>query len=162
MNPCVCGWLGDPSDQCRCTPPIIDRYRARVSGPLLDRIDLHVEVPRVAVASLGEEGTDGEPSATIRARVLAARARQRTRLARLGVAVNAHVPGREVRRVCRIDARGRRLLEAASERLGLSARAYTRILRVAQTIADLAGEELTTSHLAEAIQYRSLDRRPGS
>jgi magnesium chelatase family protein len=161
MNPCSCGWLGDASDQCRCTPPVIDRYRARVSGPLLDRIDLHVEVPRVAVASLAEDAPGGEPSAVIRVRVVAARARQRTRLARLGVAVNAHVPGREVRRLCRIDTRGRRLLEAASERLGLSARAYTRILRVSRTIADLAGEdEITTSHLAEAIQYRSLDRRP--
>ena len=163
MNPCVCGWLGDASDQCRCTPPVIDRYRARVSGPLLDRIDLHVEVPRVAVASLAEDGPGGESSATIRARVVAARARQQSRLARIGVVVNAHVPGREVRRLCRIDARGRRLLEAASERLGLSARAYTRILRVARTIADLAGEdEITTSHLAEAIQYRSLDRRSGA
>src|SRR5438094_2954060 len=161
MNPCVCGWLGDASDRCRCTPPMLDRYRARVSGPLLDRIDLHVEVPRVAVASLAEDSPGGEPSATIRARVVAARARQQTRLARLGAAVNAHVPGREVRRLCRIDARGRRLLEAASDRLGLSARAYTRILRVARTIADLAGEdEITISHLAEAIQYRSLDRRP--
>jgi len=159
----VCGWLGDPSDQCRCTPPVIDRYRARVSGPLLDRIDLHVEVPRVAVASLADDTPAGEPSTIIRARVVAARARQQERLARLGVAVNAHVPGREVRRLCRIDTRGRRLLEAASERLGLSARAYTRILRVARTIADLAGEEeITTSHLAEAIQYRSLDRRPGA
>jgi len=163
MNPCVCGWLGDPSDRCRCTPPVIDRYRARVSGPLLDRIDLHVEVPRVAVASLAEDAPGGETSATIRARVVAARARQHARLARLGVAVNAYVPGREVRRVCRIDARGRRLLEAASERLGLSARAYTRVLRVARTIADIAGEdEISTSHLAEAIQYRSLDRRHGA
>ena len=99
-------------------------------------------------------------SAAIRARVVGARVRQQTRLARLGVTVNAHLPGREVRRACRIDARGRRLLEAASERLGLSARAYTRILRVSRTIADLAGEdEITTAHLAEAIQYRSLDRR---
>jgi magnesium chelatase family protein len=139
---------------------VIERYRARVSGPLLDRIDLHVEVPRIAVASLADDTVGGEPSAAIRARVLAARARQQIRLARLGVTVNAHLPGREVRRECRIDVRGRRLLEAASERLGLSARAYTRILRVARTIADLASEEeITTSHLAEAIQYRSLDRR---
>jgi magnesium chelatase family protein len=160
MNPCVCGWLGDPSDQCRCTPPVVDRYRARVSGPLLDRIDLHVEVPRVAVAALTDDVAGGETSDTIRARVLAARARQQARLARLAVATNAEIPGRHVRRVCRIDVRGRRLLEAASDRLGLSARAYTRILRVARTIADLAGEDqITTSHLAEAIQYRSLDRR---
>src|SRR5262249_27333503 len=152
MNPCVCGWLGDPSDQCRCTPPLVDRYRARVSGPLLDRIDLHVEMPRVAVASLADDAPSGEPSAAVRARAVAARMRQEARLARLGVPMNAHMPGREVRRLCRIDARGRRLLEAASERLGLSARAYTRILRVARTIADLAGQdEITTSDLAEAI-----------
>jgi magnesium chelatase family protein len=131
-----------------------------VSGPLLDRIDLHVEVPRVPVQLLAAiDGESGEPSGTIRARVAAARARQRERLGpRIGT--NARVPGRDVRRLCRIDARGRKLLEAASERLGLSARAYTRVLRVARTIADLAGEaHITTSHLAEAIQYRSLDRR---
>jgi magnesium chelatase family protein len=163
MNPCVCGWLGDASDQCRCTPPVIDRYRARVSGPLLDRIDLHVEVPRVAVASLAEEVAGEELSAAVRARVVAARARQQARFAGRPFAINAHIPGREVRRWCRIDAKGRRLLEVASDRLGLSARAYTRILRVARTIADLTGEDdITTSHLAEAIQYRSLDRRAGA
>ena len=154
-----CGWLGDESDRCRCTPPLLDRYRARVSGPLLDRIDLHVEVPRVRVQELAADASGGEPSAAVRARVGAARVRQRARLGeRLGL--NARIPGREVRRLCRIDARGRKLLEAASERLGLSARAYTRILRVARTIADLAGDaDITSSHLAEAIQYRSLDRR---
>src|SRR5881628_3222497 len=93
MNPCVCGWLGDASDQCRCTPPMLDRYRARVSGPLLDRIDLHVEVPRVSVSSLAEDTTATESSAAIRVRVLAARARATIRLARLGIAVNAHIPG---------------------------------------------------------------------
>ena len=160
MNPCPCGWLGDPAGGCRCTPPMIDRYRARVSGPLLDRIDLHVEVPRVPVAMLSEETGDREGSAAVRARVEAARARQRARLGPRAIALNTHIPGREVRRLCQIGAPGRRLLEAASDRLGLSARAYTRILRVARTIADLAGErEITTSHLAEAIQYRSLDRR---
>jgi magnesium chelatase family protein len=138
---------------------MLERYRARVSGPLLDRIDLHVEVPRVAIATLGEDMAGEEPSAAVRRRVVAARELQRARFAGRPFAVNAHVPGREVRRWCRIDERGRRLLEAASDRLGLSARAYTRILRVARTIADLAGErEMTTSHLAEAIQYRSLDR----
>jgi magnesium chelatase family protein len=160
MNPCPCGWLGDDAGACRCTPPLIDRYRARVSGPLLDRIDLHVEVPRVPVAALAEDGVGDEPSAAVRARVEAAHVRQRRRLAPRAVPLNAHIPGREVRRLCRIGPAGRRLLEAASERLGLSARAYTRILRVARTIADLAGEdEISTSHLAEAIQYRSLDRR---
>src|SRR5881296_2622761 len=160
MNPCPCGYLGDDARSCRCTPPLVDRYRARVSGPLLDRIDLHVEVPRVPVAALADDAPSEEPSAAVRARVEAARARQRRRLGPRSIPLNAHIPGREVRRLCRIGPAGRRLLEAASERLGLSARAYTRILRVARTIADLAGEdEITTSHLAEAIQYRSLDRR---
>src|SRR5437867_3839693 len=152
--------LGGAAGGCRCTPPLIARYRARGSGPLLDRIDLHVEVPRVPVAALADDAPPEEPSAAVRARVEAARARQRARLGPRAIPQNAHIPGREVRRLCRIGPAGRRLLEAASERLGLSARAYTRILRVARTIADLAGEdEITTSHLAEAIQYRSLDRR---
>jgi len=156
MNPCPCGWLGDASNQCQCAPPQIARYRSRVSGPLLDRIDLHVEVPRVLLGVLADHDGRGEPSATVRTRVEAARGRQRAR----GPWLNAQLPPRELRRLCPLDSRGRQLLEVASERLGLSARAYTRIVRVARTIADLAGEErITTGHLAEAIQYRSLDRR---
>jgi magnesium chelatase family protein len=155
MNPCPCGWLGDDSGRCGCSPPALERYRTRVSGPLLDRIDLHVEMRRVPVSALADETGTAEPSAAIRARVEGARARQ---LSRRGC-VNARLGGREVRRVCRLGVPGRRLLEVASERLGLSARAYTRILRVARTIADLAGEtEVSTTHLGEAIQYRSLDR----
>src|SRR5207244_1766186 len=140
MNPCPCGYLGDDARSCRCTPPLIDRYRARVSGPLLDRIDLHAEVPRVPVAAAADDAPPEEPSAGVRARVEAARARQRRRL----IPLNAHIPGRDVRRLCRIGPAGRRLLEAASERLGLSARAYTRILRMVRTIADLAGEDEIT------------------
>lgn len=156
MNPCPCGMLGDPADTCRCSPPLLERYRARVSGPLLDRIDLHVEMPRVPVGALGGDPT-GESSAVVRARVSAARARQ---LARQGQP-NARLPARDLRRVCALRPEGRRLLETATARLGLSARAYGRILRVARTIADLAGAEaIGTGHLAEAIQYRSLDRSP--
>jgi magnesium chelatase family protein len=159
MNPCPCGYLGDPAEICHCTPPVLDRYRARVSGPLLDRIDLHVEVPRIPVGVLTDDGAAEEPSAAVRLRIDAARVRQRARLPGRAAACNAHIGGRETRRLCRIGVAGRRLLEAASERLGLSARAYTRILRVARTIADLADEaEITSAHLAEAVQYRSLDR----
>jgi magnesium chelatase family protein len=157
MNPCPCGHLGDGTDQCRCSPPILERYRIRVSGPLLDRIDLHVHVPRLAVAQLADDARLGEPSSAVRMRVVAARAAQR---ARTPGTLNARLKGRELRHHCRLDAKGQRLLEAATERLGLSARAYTRILRVARTIADLAGADaLHSGHLAEAIQYRSLDRR---
>ncbi|MFN8544680.1 MAG: GTP-binding protein EngB [Candidatus Binatia bacterium] len=118
-------------------------------------------MPRLPVGTLAGEAGE-EASAVVRTRVERARHRQRLRLAARGIAVNAHIPGRDVRRLCRIDAKGQRLLEAASERLGLSARAYTRILRVARTIADLAdAAEITTAHLAEAIQYRSLDRPLG-
>jgi magnesium chelatase family protein len=156
MNPCVCGWLGDATDQCRCTPPVIERYRARVSGPLLDRIDLHVHVPRLPVGELTHEPSGVEPSAAVRARVAGARERQRERS---GATLNAQLRGRDLRRHCRIDEKAQRLLEAASDRLGLSARAFTRILRVARTIADLAGEQaIHSGHVAEAIQYRSLDR----
>jgi magnesium chelatase family protein len=162
MNPCPCGYLGDDSERCQCSPSVLERYRARISGPLLDRIDLHVEMPRVPVTLLAAGGPEGDGSAAIRARVLAARRRQHARAEATGVVVNAHLPGRDLRRRVGVRREGIRLLEAASARLGLSARAYTGILRVARTIADLGGSaEVGSSHVAEAIQYRSLDRPIG-
>jgi magnesium chelatase family protein len=159
MNPCPCGYLGDPQHPCNCTPLLTQRYRTRLSGPLLDRIDLHVEVPRVRHADLADP-KDGEPSAAIRARVEIARQRQRERLQKFGLHANAQMQARHIRKFCAVDEAGQKLLEMVTDRLGLSARTYTRILKVARTIADLADcEAIRQEHLAEAIQYRSLDRR---
>jgi magnesium chelatase family protein len=156
MNPCPCGHAGDPSGACRCTPDAIARYMARLSGPLLDRIDLHVEVPRVPQAAL-RAATPGEDSATVRARVVAARHRQHARAGK----VNAWLGNREVEAHCRLSPEAGTLLERAIDRLGLSARAYHRVLKVARTIADLDGaDDIATPHLAEALGYRCLDRRP--
>jgi magnesium chelatase family protein len=155
MNPCPCGYFGDAGGRCRCTPQQVAHYRARLSGPLLDRIDLQLEVPPLPRASLLAPGAAGEASASVRERVQAARARA---LARQG-GNNARLGNREVERLCTLDAQGRALIEQAIARLGLSARAYHRVLRVARTIADLEGREaIDTSNLAEAVQYRSLDR----
>jgi len=156
MNPCPCGYHGHPSGRCRCTPDQVARYRSRISGPLLDRIDMHVEVPSVPLDVLHAEQDSGvEYSATVRERVAQARTRQ---LERAGVA-NCRLGNRDVDRHCRVDQAGRTLLEQAADKLGLSARAYHRILKVARTIADLAGSEaIATSHLSEAISYRRLDR----
>jgi len=155
MNPCPCGYAGDPSGRCACTPDAIRRYRARISGPLLDRIDLQVEVPRVPLAELGAEGVAGESSAIVRARVVVARDRQVGRAGKPNAALN----NREVQRDCALAASDRNLLERSLDRLGLSARAYHRILRVARTIADLAGaDRIGTVHLTEAIQYRRFAR----
>jgi magnesium chelatase family protein len=159
MNPCPCGYLADPQHDCTCTPIMVQRYRTRLSGPLLDRIDLHVEVPRVPHRDLTDP-RDGESSAAVRARVEAARQIQRERLGRYGIHANARMHSRHIRRFCTVDQEGQRLLEMVTDRLGLSARTYTRILKVARTIADLAAEEqIRQQHLAEAIQYRSLDRK---
>lgn len=162
MNPCPCGYLGDPLHACRCDPVAVERYRSRISGPLLDRIDIHLSVPAVPYGELAFGGA-AEPSAAIRARVEAARARQRERFRdEPGLHANAHMAAREVRRYCRIAPEVERLLRAAVERLGLSARAYHRVLKVARTIADLAGAEpLAAVHVSEAIQYRTLDRTRG-
>jgi magnesium chelatase family protein len=158
MNPCPCGHLGDKKRQCRCTPAQIQRYRNRISGPLLDRIDLHIEAPALSLTELRAVGT-GEPSAPIRERVQAARNRQRARFEGAKSAVNARMSHAEIRRHCQIDTGLGDLLQQAMERLSLSARAYDRILKVARTIADLAAaEKIESPHLLEAIQYRSLDR----
>jgi magnesium chelatase family protein len=158
MNPCPCGYLGDVRRSCHCGAEEIRRYRSRISGPLLDRIDLHVEVSAVPWKELAEERR-GEPSAAVRARVEAARARQRARFGERPLAFNAAMGAREVKRHCHPQPAALALLERALERLGLSARAYIRILKVARTIADLEGSPgMTTPHIAEAIQYRSLDR----
>ncbi|HMM56492.1 MAG TPA: YifB family Mg chelatase-like AAA ATPase [Rudaea sp.] len=151
MNPCPCGYAGDPSGRCVCTPEQVRRYRARVSGPLLDRIDLQIAVPRVALVELGETTPGGESSCVVRARVVAARDRQ---LQRAGKA-NAQLSNREVSRDCALTPSDRALLERALDKLGLSARAYHRVLRVARSIADLdSAERVATAHLTEAIQYR--------
>ncbi|HZI63874.1 MAG TPA: YifB family Mg chelatase-like AAA ATPase [Thermoanaerobaculia bacterium] len=163
MNPCPCGHLGDPRRECRCPPGLVERYRARVSGPLLDRIDLHVEVPAVTLGEL--RGRSGEGTGAVAARVAAARAVQAARLhdpRGLALPCNASLDAAAIRRHCRLDAAAQALLDRAFERLGLSARALTRILKVARTIADLgASGAIRSAHLAEAIQYRTLDRRLG-
>ncbi|CAM3294203.1 YifB family Mg chelatase-like AAA ATPase [Rhodothermus bifroesti] len=159
MNPCPCGYLNDPRRTCLCTPPQVQRYLSKISGPLLDRIDLHIEVTPVPFEELSRK-QEGEPSAAIRARVVAARQLQAERFRDLpGVYCNAQMPARLVRRYCTLDSEGQQLMKMAIHRLGLSARAYDRILKVARTIADLAGSaSLRPEHLSEAIQYRSLDR----
>ncbi len=162
MNPCPCGHAGDPTRACVCAPGQVQRYLSRVSGPLLDRIDLHVEVTPVPFEALNRR-EDAEPSAAVRRRVVGARERQAQRFASEGSIVarycNAQMATSEVRRHCRLDAAGQGLLKAALTRLGLSSRAHDRILKVARTIADLAGADaIAPEHVAEAIQYRSLDR----
>ncbi len=158
MNPCACGYLGDPRHECRCTPAQIQRYRARLSGPLLDRIDLHVEAPALTIEEL-RQAQPAEASAAIRPRIETARVRQRARYAGSATAANARMTHAQIRRHCPVDPVLGRLLQQAMEELCLSARAYDRILKVARTIADLAASEnIQAPHLLEAIQYRSLDR----
>ena len=157
MNPCPCGYSGHPTIECQCTPQQVTRYRSKISGPLLDRFDLHVEVPVQGGDVLMQSGGDGETSATVRERVLIARARQSER-----GCLNAALSGRALQAACRLDRQGEQLLTGAMEKLGLSARALHRILRVARTLADLEGsEELRQSHLVEALGYRQLDRQQG-
>jgi magnesium chelatase family protein len=153
LNPCPCGFYGDTTHECRCTGAIIQRYLGKLSGPLLDRIDLHIEVPAVPYQELRAKSA-GASSAEMRERVCATRAIQQAR----GY-YNAHIPASELRKLCELDAAGERTLEMAVRRMGLSARAHDRVLKVARTIADLdRAEAVSAKHLAEAVQYRSLDR----
>ncbi len=159
MNPCPCGYYGDPKRECRCSPGQVQKYRQRISGPLLDRIDLHVEVPAVAFAEITSR-IDAEPSSEIRARVTAARAVQRERFsASTRPVCNARMTSRQLKLHCKLGDDSQELLKMAMTELGLSARAYDRILKVARTIADLdEAAEIAPAHLSEAIGYRTLDR----
>ncbi|MDH4204792.1 MAG: YifB family Mg chelatase-like AAA ATPase [Desulfobacteraceae bacterium] len=158
MNPCPCGYFSDPKHECRCTYPQIHRYRSKISGPLMDRIDIHVEVPAVPYRDLIGE-SNAESSEVIGARVKAARARQFERFKRTKIYCNAQMINRHIKQHCRIDEASCDLLESAIDKLGLSARAYNRILKIARTIADLGdASDISVDHIAEAVQYRSLDR----
>lgn len=161
MNPCMCGWHGDSLKPCVCAPSAVTKYQKRISGPMLDRIDIHIEVPRVDYDKLSSERL-GEPSSEIRKRVQAARQRQLERfdtpnqeILRAGIVCNADMRVAEVRQFCKLDEAGDRLARAAMSQLNLSARAYHRTLKLARTIADLAGSgQIQTAHVAEALQYR--------
>jgi magnesium chelatase family protein len=159
LNPCPCGFWGDPKRQCKCAPPQIERYMSRISGPLLDRIDMHIEVPAVPYQELAAR-QDGTSSAGMREQVLRARAAQTKRFGGDGHRLNGRMTTRQLRRYCVLDAASQALLKTAMESLGLSARAHDRILRVARTIADIEGAaDIQAAHLTEAIGYRSLDRK---
>jgi len=155
MNPCPCGYYGDPIKPCTCSNMVVTKYQKRISGPLLDRIDIHVEVPRVEYEKLSQSRL-GESSAAVRERVEVARQRQRERFGtKDGVTCNADMRPAEVRKFCSLDETGKNLMQSAMSQLQLSARAYHRVLKLARTIADLAGSEsIGPSHLAEALQYR--------
>ena len=154
MNPCPCGYFGDAVRECTCSPSTVTRYQKRISGPLLDRVDIHVEVPRVEFEKLASDRV-GEPSASIRERVEAARVRQRARLSKAGLTCNGEMGPGHVRQYCALDEQGRTLVRQAMTQLQLSARAFHRVLKLARTIADLAGDEaIVPAHLAEALQYR--------
>ena len=159
MNPCPCGFYNHPDKECTCPPGAVQKYLGRISGPLLDRIDLQVEIAPLSYAELTSSESP-QKSNDIRERVLAARAIQTSRFrGAAGIHANAHMADRHIREVCTLNPAGRQLLRAAMDRLNLSARAYNRILKVSRTIADLAGSPaIQAEHLAEAVQYRNMDR----
>ena len=158
MNPCPCGYYSDPNNECTCTIPQIQRYRSKISGPLMDRIDIHIEVPAVKYRDLANRHA-GESSRDIKKRVDAARKIQLNRFKGLKIYSNAQMTNRHIKKFCQIDEASQKLLEMAIDKFGLSARAYTRILKVARTIADIEGKEnIEAAHLSESIQYRTLDR----
>jgi magnesium chelatase family protein len=163
MNPCKCGYFGDPTRQCRCAPGAVMKYLDRVSGPLLDRIDIEIELPAVSYNDISGKSAPGESSAAIRERVNRARAFANARLSAGGDEadiLNGRLSGQLIRKYCTPTEEGSQLMKSAFERLGLSARGHDRVLRVARTIADLEGsEQITEDHIAEAIMYRSLDRK---
>ncbi|RII31126.1 MAG: ATP-dependent protease [Geobacter sp.] len=159
MNPCPCGYLADPIHPCTCSPIAIHRYRSRISGPLLDRIDIHIEVPAVKYRDLADR-SEAESSADISRRVERSRHIQQQRYSGTKIHCNAQMTPRFIKKFCELDANGNRMLEMVTDRLGFSARTYNRILKVARTIADLEGSDhIHEQHIAEAIQYRSLDRK---
>jgi magnesium chelatase family protein len=159
MNPCPCGYFSDPKHECGCSSQQIHKYRSKISGPLLDRIDIHVNVPAVPYKDLMGNCCE-EPSAAIRSRVAAARAIQSRRFYQLAMYCNSQMSSRQIKKFCKTDIPSSALLESAIDRLGLSARAYNRILKISRTIADLDGSpDIQVDHVAEAIQYRTLDRR---
>ena len=161
MNPCPCGYFSDPKHECRCSFHQIQRYRSKISGPLLDRIDIHIDVPAVPYKDLMGE-SNAEPSHAIRKRVESARNVQSQRFARTKIYCNAQMGSRHIKNHCQIDEASHRLLEAAIDKLGLSARAHNRILKIGRTIADMAGKPaIQADHISEAVQYRSLDRGKG-
>ena len=159
-HPCKCGYFGDPKRECRCSPLDVQRYRDRISGPLLDRIDIHVEVPAVQYREMSSN-VPGEASSAIRERVEKARGVQLARFAALGkVRTNSRMSAKHIKRFCALGEAAEGMMKMAMTELNFSARAYDRILKVARTIADLAGSEpITSDHVSEAIQYRSLDRQ---
>jgi magnesium chelatase family protein len=158
MNPCPCGYFNDPTRECKCTPVQIQRYVSKISGPLLDRIDIHIDVPAVKFKELSSD-TPSESSAEIRRRVIRARIIQKERFEGEKIFSNGQMTPRLIRKYCVIDSESKSLLENVIVRLGLSARAYDRILKVSRTLADLEGKEkIETTHVSEAIQYRTLDR----